>query len=311
MSELQITLPNAITKGAKFGFFSPSEPIYPRRVEFIKKAVEIIHDWGFLAEEITEEMFQDWSVLRSPKVRADELHEKLVNAEFDGLIGTWGGKNSNDLLSLLDYELIRKINKPIIGSSDIGVLLNAITKRTQLVTYYGPNVLGKLNQTEEKGMPLLFDPLEKTVSLFPNLRKDKIKILRHGKCEGRLVGGSLGTFTLGLSGTDFMPKYDKTIFFFESASLNYFRIRQHLQNLKTTGFTQNVVGLIVGATIQINDESIIPFEEMLSDLFSGDIPIVTTEMFGHGFYYNPTFPIGRLLNMDTAELSFHIEPERD
>lgn len=307
MNEMEITIPNRITKGAKFGFFSPSDPIYPRRVEFIKKAVDIICSWGFRTEEITDQMFQEWSVLRSPKARAAEFNQKIVNPDFDGLIATWGGKNSNDLLTLLDYKLIQKIKKPIVGSSDIGVLLNAITCKTGLVTYYGPNVLGKFNQTEEVGFPLLRECSGEEINLFPKTGQSKIKILRHGKCKGRLVGASLGTFTLGLSGTDFMPKYDKTIFFFESASLDYFRIRQHLQNLKSTNFLKNVVGLIVGATNQIKEEGIIPFEEMLKEFFSEETTILTTDLFGHGFYFNPTFPIGSNIFIDTSKLIFKIE----
>jgi muramoyltetrapeptide carboxypeptidase len=213
-------------------------------------------------------------------------------------------------LSLLDYDLIKKTNKPIVGSSDIAVLLNAITEKSGLVTYYGPNVLGKFNQTEEIGMPLLLDKIDNAINLFPENKKEKINILRHGKCQGRLVGGSLGTFVLGLSGSEFMPQFDKTVFFFESASLDYFRIRQHLQNLKTTGFAKNIVALIVGATNQIKDDSIIPFEEMLKELFQGEIPIVTTELFGHGFYFNPTFPIGSMVSIDTKNYYFKIEPEQ-
>lgn len=306
---MQIVLPKRLSKGAKFGFFSPSDPIYPRRVEFIKNAIEIINEWGFQTEEITEEMFKNWSSLRSPHERTQEFINKLENPDFDGLIATWGGKNSNDLLRLLDYDLIRRTNKPIVGSSDIAVMLNAITKKSGLVTYYGPNVLGKLNQTREIGLPLLTCNPDKSINLFPKNSIEEIKIVSPGKCEGRLVGGSLGTFTLGLSGTEFMPRFKSIIFFFESASLDYFRIRQHLQNLKTTGFTKNVVALIVGVTNQIKDEGNIAFKEMLKEIFTAKIPILTTELFGHGFYYNPTFPIGSNVKIDTEKNEYTIEPE--
>lgn len=306
---MRMLLPKRVSKGAKFGFFSPSEPIYPRRIEFIIKAIDIIHGWGFRTEEITKQMFQEWSVLRNPSVRADEFHCKLLSTEYDVLIAAWGGKNSNDLLELLDYDLIRKVNKPIVGSSDIAVLLNAITEKSRIVTYYGPNVLGKFNQTEEIGMPLLLDKFYKTNNLFPKNCESKIKIIRHGKCKGRLVGGSLGTFTLGLSGSEFMPKFRETIFFFESSSLDYFKIRQHLQNLRTTGFLKNVVALIVGVTSQIKDDEIASFEAMLIELFTANIPILTTELFGHGFYFNPTFPIGSIVNIDTKTYSFNIDTE--
>ncbi|MCE7062359.1 LD-carboxypeptidase [Dyadobacter sp. CY343] len=307
MIEQRILLPKAITKGARLGFFSPSDPIYPRRIEFIKNATSILSNWGYKPEEITDQRFEEWSVLRSPATRAQEFHEKLVDNNIDCLMASWGGKNSSDLLTYLDYPLIRKIKKPIVGSSDINVLLNAITHKSGLITFYGPNVLGKLNQTEEIGLPLLLKSKTNTYNIFPPSSNNKLKILRTGSCVGRLVGGSLGTFTLGLSGTQFMPVFEKAIFFFETASLDYFRIRQHLQHLNNTKFLRNIVGLIVGVTNQITDGDINLFENMLLELLPNDIPIVTTELFGHGFYYNPTFPIGARMSMDTEKSIFEIE----
>lgn len=309
MNKIKIILPKKIHKGAKLGFFSPSDPIYPRRVEFIKKAVLILSYWGFKTESITDKMFEEWSVLRSPSARANEFHKKLKDSEFDCLMATWGGKNSSDLLKLLDYQLIQKLKKPIIGSSDIGVLLNAITHKTGLVTFYGPNVLGKINQTEEIGLPVLVRDREYQPNLFPTDSLNKVKVVRGGICEGRLIGGSLGTFTLGLSGTEFIPQFNKTIFFFETASLDYYRIRQHLQNLNNTKFLKKITGVIVGVTNQIKEDSIELFEKMLLEFFPKSVPLITTELFGHGFYYNPTFPIGRKIKIDTSKVTYRIEPE--
>lgn len=307
MNDHKIILPKKISKGAKFGFFSPSDPIYPRRIEFIKLGVKIINDWGFQTEVISDSQLSEWAVYRNPQMRADEFHLKLKDPTIDGLIATWGGKNSNDLLPLIDYSLVRKFKKPIVGSSDIAVILNAITWKTDLVTFYGPNVLGKFNQTKEYGFPFLIKNTYKNIPLFPNEYNAKFKVLRKGKVEGILIGGSLGTFTLGLSGTSYMPQFKNMIFFFESSSLDYFRIRQHIQNLKINNFLKNVSGLIVGVTEHITNETRNQFENMLLEFFPGEIPIILCNYFGHGFYYNSTFPIGSKLKIDTNQKIFEID----
>lgn len=306
-----IILPKKVRKGATIGFFSPSDPIYPRRIRFIKLGVKILNDWGYSTEGISDKTLEDWSTLRPVNVRTDEFHEKLEDRNIDILIATWGGKNSSDLLPHLNHDLIRNSRKPIIGTSDIAVLLNAITSCSRLITYHGPNVLGKLNQTSEVGFPLLQANIGSDYKFLPFSSEREIHILQEGSSSGRLVGGSLGTFTLGLSGTKYMPDFDKIIFFFESASLDYFRTRQHLQHLNITGFINRVVGVIIGAMTKIDESSDKYFYRMILDLFPAPVPIIKCNLFGHGLFYNPTFPIGMLAKMDTRNRVFHLIPERN
>lgn len=292
-------MPKKITEGAKVGFFSPSDPIYPRRIEFIKLGVEILNEWGYFTELIDDTTLNKWGALRPLKERINEVHDKMIDPKIDVLIATWGGKNSSDLLPHLNYNLIRKSRKPIIGTSDIAVLLNAITCYSGLITFHGPNVLGKLNQTKEIGLPLLKDNIKNELNLLGISSNNEMQIYRHGSTTGRLVGGSLGTFTLGLSGTKYMPNFDQIIFFFESASLDYFKTRQHLQHLKLTGFIERVVGVIIGAMTKIDKHLSNDFLNMINHFFADHIPIIKCDVFGHGFYHNPTFPIGMKAKIDT------------
>jgi muramoyltetrapeptide carboxypeptidase len=50
-----------------------------------------------------------------------------------------GGFNSGELLPYLDYDLIRRNPKIVVGYSDITALSNAIYSQTGLVTYSGPH----------------------------------------------------------------------------------------------------------------------------------------------------------------------------
>ncbi|WP_020586339.1 S66 peptidase family protein [Desulfobacter curvatus] len=305
----KIIYPKRINEGGTVGFFAPSDPVLPRRIEYVNKGIDLLKSWGFFPETIEDEVFNKWETLRTTQERITEFNSKLQNPKLDILIAVWGGKNSNDLLEKLDYGLIRKNNKPIIGTSDIAVLLNAITEHSRIVTFHGPNVLGKLNQTKETGLPFNNLSYSKITQLLPKKDECRIHTIQPGKSVGTLVGGSLGTFTLGLSGTKNMPSFEKIIFFFESASLDYYKTRQHLQHLKMTGFAKKVVGVIVGAMTKIDKQEFEVFEKFLIDYFENKkIPILSTNAFGHGFYYNPTFPIGLRVTLNT-ESDNMLQPE--
>ncbi len=50
-----------------------------------------------------------------------------------------GGWNSNELLSEMDFELVKKNPKILCGYSDITAIENAIFAKTCLITYSGPH----------------------------------------------------------------------------------------------------------------------------------------------------------------------------
>lgn len=289
--------PKNLTDESLIGFFTPSDPILPKRVEFIKKGLQILSEWGLKTKFVDEKKIEYWGKRNDPKDKIKEFNDLLHDSAVDVLMATWGGKNSSDLLDLIDYDLVGYSNKIIIGHSDVAVILNAITEKTNLVTFYGPNVLGKLNQTKEIGFPLQRMKSYSGYKLFSFKEIGGYFIVNPGICKGELYGGSLGTFTLGLSGTAYIPTSNEIIFFFESSSLDLYRIRQHLQHLKLTGFIRRVVGVITGTNTQISDEESKEFNELLISYFP-DCPIIRSEYFGHGFYLNPSIPIGGYAQLD-------------
>lgn len=307
---LDIIYPKRVERGASIGFFAPSDPIFPRRLQFINIGIELLKKWGFSPEKIDDKVLNSWALLRTTQERVMEFHSKLSDPICDILIAVWGGKNSSDLLPHLDYKLIRGANKPIIGTSDIAVILNSITEKSRIITFHGPNVLGKLNQTSEENLPFNNSSCAKIEQLLPHNDAQEISVIQPGQAVGRLIGGSLGTFTLGLSGTEYMPSFEKIIFFFESASLDYFKTRQHLQHLKLTGFSKKVAGVVVGAMTKIDKLHLKNFKETLFEHFDITIPILSANIFGHNFYHNPTFPIGLKVRLNT-EIKNKLQPEDD
>ena len=70
--------------------------------------------------------------------RADDLNRMFADDRIAGVVCYTGGWGSPRVLPYLDYDLIARKPKVLIGYSDITALLNAIHQRTGLVTFHGP-----------------------------------------------------------------------------------------------------------------------------------------------------------------------------
>jgi len=293
--------PNRVPPNGRVALYNPSDPLLEYRVDFIRRGIETIRAWGFSINDLDHKKVETWSTLQNPAVRAAEIHSLMRDDSVHFLLASWGGKICIDLLPLLDYELLSRAPKPILGVSDIGVLLNAISYKSSLITFYGPNIAGKLHQTAEIGFPLITSPTKEVVGQHLLASNVEARVVRSGSCEGQLVGGSLGTFTLGLSGTPYFPRFGKIILFWESGSLNVWGIKQHLQHLRLVGDLSNVVGVLVGATTKLKAESDYQvLDHVLLEVFNNtSIPILRGDFLGHGDFPNRTLPIGAKVRLST------------
>src|ERR1043166_7877099 len=125
-----MVLPKQIGQAGVIGAFTPADPITPPRRKRVERGVELLKSAGFETKFGRNAFRQIGHVSAPPQDRASDINDLVRDMEVRALIATSGGKCSNALLDLLDYDAILASRKPIIGFSDVGVLLNAITART-------------------------------------------------------------------------------------------------------------------------------------------------------------------------------------
>jgi len=223
-------------------------------------------------------------------------------------LGSWGGKCCNQLVSHLNYQIIGESQKPILGFSDVCVLLNAITAKTHLVTFHGPNVAGKLFETRHANLSLLTNEHHSTtLNVLGNTESVNTKVIRGGVAEGRLFGGNLTTFVLGLLGSPYMPQFEQGIFFWESASERPQIIDQYLAALRNAGMFNKLSGMIIGDFIQeeradykVRD----PFDVIRDAVSEYQFPVIYCPTFGHpGNLENPIIPIGAKCRLDSDSMN--------
>lgn len=297
---------NKIERGATIGVFSPSEPITKNREKRFKEGLSILESNGFKIKLSNNSLLNTNFTAGNINDRIEDIHDLIRDNSVDALIASWGGKSCSQLVPFLDYNLIAESNKPIMGFSDPCVLSNNITARTGLITFYGPNVIGKLDETKHSNLKLLSYSSSNN-ELLDDSKNSTFKVLRKGVSTGKLIGGNLSTFVLGVACSDILKDYfSNSIFIWEDAGNPPQIINQYLTALDNIGFFAQISGMIIGQ-FKTEDEKewkkTDHFESMNTILSKYKFPILYAPIFGHSNLENPIFPIGASCKLDSDNSS--------
>ncbi len=218
------------------------------------------------------------------ELRAGELNSLFADKSIKGIFCMKGGWGCARLLDKLDFELIKRNPKILIGFSDITTLLVAITAKTGLVTFHGPvgnsgwnawtSSVFKSVVMNNDGLPLFSNPSteEPFVTIHP------------GKARGELIGGNL-TVIASLMGTMYLPDWKGKILFLEEVKEEPYSIDRLLTQLKLCGVLDAISGFVFGRCAKCLAEEphkAFTFQEVLSQhLKPLGIPAFYGAMIGH------------------------------
>jgi len=295
-----IIKPIRLKSNSTIGIFTPSEPLSEKRKIKLNSNIEFLKSCGFNVELPPNYSKSYYYMAGSVDQRISDISYLLNNENVDILMASWGGKSSSQLLQYLDYELIKRKRKPFTAFSDGTLLSNAIFSKTGLISFVGPNVVGKLDESDWSDLNF-FQNDTNNLSLLNETNIDQI--IYPGKAKGRLVGGNLSTFVLGLIGTPYIPRNEDLIFFWETGGATPQILDQYLTLLENSGFFNQLNGMVVGTLENCIDQKDwgqrSPFDLINNISKKYKIPILQTESFGHEKRENPIFPIGALCEIDT------------
>lgn len=128
-------LPPSLKIRQKIGIIAPADPVAGMcSVKDIKRGYEYLASKGFfIIEGNSVKDIAKKHIAGSIQLRVNDFHNFIKNDEVGCIMAFWGGFNSNQLLDYLDYNLIKKNPKIIIGYSDMTAITTAITTKTGLV----------------------------------------------------------------------------------------------------------------------------------------------------------------------------------
>ena len=301
----------ALGDSATIGFFTPSEWLGGDRPVQVHEGAAMLERLGYHVKYAENYLAQDSIRGGTVGQRVADISELIKNSEVHALLATWGGKACNQLLPHLPYRHIAEAKKAILGFSDVCVLSNAITAETGLVTFYGPNIAGKLGESSWSDLACLRRSFDwRSTNILAGAAEAGATCLRGGSATGRLVGGNLNCFAIGvvLSQLD-LSFFDGGIFFWEDLGLTPRQIDQYLTGLVNIGFMDRISGMVIGdffAQEKREWQHSDPLESVLHALRDYRFPIVYAPIFGHRKLENPVFPIGATCDLDADGIALTV-----
>ncbi len=143
------TVPPPIKIGDVAYIISPSAGVMPFVQQRVERAISNLSKLGLEVKVAPNAGKNSGYVSASIEDRISDIHTAFLDKKCSLIIASIGGNHSNQLVSKLDYDLIRSNPKTFVGYSDNTVLHLALFTQAQLQTYYGPCFLNQFGEFPE------------------------------------------------------------------------------------------------------------------------------------------------------------------
>jgi len=229
--------------------------------------------------------------------RLHDLNWALEDLEIDLILPVFGGYNSNQLLSKVDFTQLEHSKKRIMGFSDTTTLLCGFTNLSSLEVYHGPSFSvfcdpNLFDYTRRncsavlKGETVVYQDPSFSAEDFWYLKpkygpREMIqgkswKTYQEGEVIGKVVGGNVETLS-SLAGTVYFPDVDGKILILEEGfSDNPASFHRSMTQFYQMGVFDRITGLILGKPPQkslLSDSAIL--EVILDEVIKNDkLPIM-------------------------------------
>jgi muramoyltetrapeptide carboxypeptidase len=184
--------------------------------------------------------------------RAADINRFFTDPHIRAVLPIRGGWGSGRLLPYLNFDAIRRNPKIILGYSDVTALLLGIHARAGLVTFHGPNGMGRWDELSVNWVRrVLFEAEAVTME---NLREKgeflvqtehRIQTITPGTARGRMLGGNLTVLT-AIIGSPYLPEWDGAILFLEDVGEDIYRVDRMMTTLKLAGVLERIRGFVFG-----------------------------------------------------------------
>jgi muramoyltetrapeptide carboxypeptidase len=307
---MAIIKPAALTKGDLIGIVAPASP--PSISEKITKGAEYLERLGYRVT-LGKNVSNAYGYLAgTDQDRADDINAMFADKKVKAIIAVRGGYGTPRLLPLLNYPLIKKNPKILVGYSDLTALQLAIFNKTGLVTFSGP--MSGVEMWKE------IDPFTEEHFWTMVTSKKKFGTVRNpdgrpfaaivkGSGSGRLLGGNLSLIT-AIIGTPYLPSFKNAILFLEEIDEECYRFDRMMNHLRIAGIFKEVKGVIMGELTDVKpSDTKSPFltlEQVLQDYLPAiPHPVITGLVYGH-VPKKLTMPIGirGSMNANAKTISF-------
>ena len=266
----------------KIGIVAPASPCDKKK---LVAGIEILKQNGIevLAGENLFRTCRFSYLSADDSCRAADLNKMTADSSIDAILCTRGGYGTPRILELIDYNLLRERNLPIIGFSDITALHLAMSARNAGVgiasqmTARLPEAIH--SRSTVAGMKRVYSLLSNPAGTFRKLGRTLRCLNRNKSVSGQILPLNL-TLTASLCGTDFLPGTDGKIVILEEIGEPVRKIDKMLHQLYYSGFFRGTAAVIFAQFTDCGNRN---EQTLLFNDFAEQIqcPVFTGLNFGH------------------------------
>ena len=305
MTAMKIITPPALHKGDTIGIIAPASP--PSSIEKITKGAEYFERLGYRIR-MGKNVEKIYGYLAGTDAeRADDINDMFADNAIKAIVAVRGGYGTPRILPQIDYGLIKRNPKILVGYSDLTGLQLAIFKKTGLVTFSGPMSGVEMFKgidpfTEEHFWQMITST--KAHGALRNPDDRSFRTICKGKATGRLLGGNLSLITSVL-GTEYSPSYENSILFIEEIDEETYRFDRMMNHLRLAGVFSEAHGIVVGELTDVKasdtTKPTLTVDHLLHHyLGSLSKPVLEGMVYGH-IPRKLTIPIGIRASVDANE----------
>ncbi len=291
-----------ITTGSTIGLITPSSPLSP---ELLEASIAYFEKAGFkikIGKNIQKtELFS----AGTDEQRAADIMTFFKESDVSAIITTNGGTCSIRTLPLLDYEVIRKNPKPIIGYSDTTALQLGIYSKTGCISITGFNCSDIQNGAiDHRILSTLTHCLnEESYSIHSG------STVNHGSVTAPLIGGNLMCL-LNLMGTPYQPDFSNKILLIEDVGIEPYIVEGMFSQLYVAGILNNVSGVVIGAFSECTAQRFLDQGGTTEDIIDFwckriNVPCIKSFSYGH-IESRYVLPIGQMATLDATNCKLDI-----
>lgn len=312
--------PSFLKKGDTIGISAPSAGV-GRKLESFDKSLSVLKDSGFNIKE-TEHVRINDPRGGSAKERGDELNSLFSDSSIDFVMAAAGGDFLNEMIPYVDFELLRKNPKFLMGHSDPTGILYPYTTLCDVATIYGANAgeydLSPLPEHSKNNLEIIqgnllvqnsFKEFQKALpwdveGFVPDTKVKweaaQKEINVSGRCIGGCIDGLKDLIGTKYDGTkEFIERYkeDGFIWYFDNFALSAENLYRTLIQMKYAGWFEYSKAIIIGRTLIESSDTGMDYEWAVTH-FIDDVPVIYNADIGH------TMPHMTMINGAILNLSY-------
>lgn len=209
--------------------------------------------------------------------KAMALMNFYMDQDIKAIFDISGGDKANEVLSYLDFDIIKENPKPFFGYSDLTTIINAIyTKTNQPAYLYQLKNLIKENKVDQQKD--FFSTMLKGTN---DLMEIPWTFHQGSSLSGIVVGGNIRCF-LKLAGTPFFPDLQDKVLFLESFGGEAPQMITYFHQLKQMGAFNKISGLLLGTFTKFEENKQSDIVKLIQPIIHNpNLPIAKTNRVGH------------------------------